>query len=194
MVGAELARKLTEGGHTVKIGSRTRGENKVTFEEAAQFGEVVLNCTSGTASLQALSMAGAQNLAGKILIDVSNPLDFSKGMPPTLSVCNDDSLGEQIQRAFPDAKVVKALNTLNVYLMTNPQGVAGEQTLFVCGNDAAAKAQVTTWLGEWFGWPARMILDVGDITAARGTEMLMPLWIRLYGKFKTGMFNWHIAK
>ena len=103
-------------------------------------------------------------------------------------------MGEQIQRALPDTKVVKALNTLNVYLMTNPSGLQGEQTIFICGNDAEAKAQVTKWLNEWLGWPERMILDVGDITAARGTEMLMALWIRLYGNFKTGMFNWHIVK
>jgi len=107
----------------------------------------VINATSGTVSLDALRLAGEQNLRGKILIDVSNPLDFSKGMPPTLTVCNTDSIGEQIQRAFPEAKIVKTLNTTNVNVMVDPRQVAGgDHDLFVSGNDAAAKARVTELL------------------------------------------------
>jgi 8-hydroxy-5-deazaflavin:NADPH oxidoreductase len=144
-------------------------------------------------SLDALRAAGDRNLEGKILIDAGNPLDFSKGMPPVLSVCNDDSLGEQIQRAFPRARVVKALNTVTAGLMVDPAAVAGgEHDLFICGDDADAKAQVTGWLREWFGW--RHVIDVGPISAARGTEMLLPLWIRLMGALGTPMFNFRIVQ
>ena len=143
-------------------------------------GEMVINATNGTGSLNALRLAGEQNLDGKILLDASNPLDFSQGMPPTLAVCNTDSTGEQIQRAFPKVKVVKGLNTVTALLMVNPALVNnGDHTLFVCGNDAEAKAQVTAWLREWFGW--RDVLDLGDITSARGAEMYLPLWLRLWG-------------
>jgi predicted dinucleotide-binding enzyme len=143
------------------------------------------------ASLDALRQAGARNLDGKILIDVANPLDFSKGMPPTLSVCNTDSLGEQIQRAFPGARVVKTLNTMNTNVMVDPGLVPGDSDVFVSGNDAAAKAQVTGILKSWFGW--RSIIDLGDITTARGTEMLLPIWLRLWSTFKTPNINFHIA-
>ena len=208
MVGSALGTALVERGHSVMMGSRSADNPKAaewmakaganasqgTFADAAQFGAVVLNCTSGGVSLEALEMAGAKNLASKILIDVANPLDFSHGMPPTLSVCNTDSLGEQIQNAFPDAKVVKTLNTVNASLMTNPKLVPGDHVLFICGNDAAAREQVTTWLNEWFGWEKKNVLDMGDITNARATEMLLPIWIRLYGKFQSPMFNFQIAR
>ena len=153
----------------------------------------MINATSGTVSLEALRLAGEQNLRGKILIDVSNPLDFSKGMPPTLTVCNTDSMGEQIQRAFPDAKVVKTLNTTNVNVMVDPAQVAGgDHDLFVSGNDAAAKARVTELLRQWFGW--RTVIDLGDITTARGVEMLLPVWLRLMGALGTPLFNFKIAR
>jgi hypothetical protein len=159
-----------------------------TFAEAAQHGEVIFNATAGTASVQALKDAGSDNLRGKILIDVANPLDFSKGMPPTLTVCNTDSLGEQIQRAFPDVKVVKALNTVNMQLGVDAMQLAGgEHDLIICGDDEPAKRQVTQWLTEWFGW--KHVIDLGDISASRGTEMFLALWIRLMTKFGTGSFN-----
>jgi hypothetical protein len=149
-----------------------------TFAEAAAHGEIVFNATAGAASLDALRAAGAENLEGKILIDVANPLDFSSGMPPTLSVSNTDSLGEQIQRAFPGARVVKTLNTMNSNLMVDPSQVAGgDHHVFVSGNDQGAKAEVTRILQEWFGW--KNVLDLGDITSARGPEMMLPLWLRL---------------
>ena len=113
-------------------------------------------------------MAGAQNLKGKILIDVSNPLDFSRGMPPTLTVCNVDSVGEQIQRAFPDARVVKALNTMRHDIMTDPSLIPGHHDAFICGDDVAAKAEVTRILKEWFGW--KSVIDVGDIGGSRGLD------------------------
>ncbi|MGH2841433.1 MAG: NADPH-dependent F420 reductase, partial [Solirubrobacteraceae bacterium] len=154
----------------------------------AAYGEVVVNATAGAASLQALEQAGAEQLAGKVLVDVSNPLDFSQGMPPTLTVCNDDSLGEQIQRAFPDARVVKTLNTVTAALMVEPALVPGAHTVFVCGNDDGAKTQVRELLAG-FGWPPDSILDLGDISAARGTEMYLPLWLRLWGATGTGVLN-----
>jgi predicted dinucleotide-binding enzyme len=163
-----------------------------TFADAAAFGEILFNCTAGMASLDALRMAGPANLKDKILIDIANPLDFSKGMPPTLAICNTDSLGEQIQRVFPDVKVVKSLNTMNCNIMVNPSLVPGEHDVFICGNDAEAKTLVTQILKDWFGW--KSVIDLGDITNARGTEMLLPIWIRLWGVFGHANFNFKIAK
>jgi 8-hydroxy-5-deazaflavin:NADPH oxidoreductase len=202
MVGQALAGKLVSLGHEVRMGSRQAGNDKAvawaegagdrgsegTFADAARFGEVVVNATAGGASLDALTAAGAENLAGKPLIDVANPLDFSAGMPPTLLVCNTDSLAEQIQRAFPDAMVVKTLNTVNAGVMVAPQVVPGGHTIFVSGNDAGAKARVVELL-ESFGWPAEDIMDLGDLSAARGMEMYLPLWLRLFGASGTGQLN-----
>ena len=218
VVGQTLAAKLAELGHDVAVGTRSVAETMAhtepgpyglppfsvwlrqnpgvrveTFADAAQHGEMVINATSGMGSLQALQQAGADNLAGKILLDTSNPLDFSQGMPPTLSVANTDSLGEQIQRTFPAAKVVKTLNTITAGLMVNPRQVGdGNHAIFVSGNDAAAKAQVTQWLAEWFGW--QHVIDLGDITTARGTEMYLPLWLRMMGALGTPMFNIQVVK
>jgi predicted dinucleotide-binding enzyme len=205
MVGQTLGSKLVQLGHEVKMGSRTQNNENATqwvkqnggrasqgtFADAAAFGEIVFNCTAGTASLAALKLAGSQNLRGKVLVDVANPLDFSKGMPPSLSVCNTDSLAEQIQKAFPHAKVVKTLNTMNCVVMVNPSLVPGEHNVFVSGNDPQAKAKVNEILGS-FGWNS--IIDLGDITAARGTEMLLPIWLRLMGLYQTPNFNFRIAK
>ncbi|MDX1582795.1 MAG: NAD(P)-binding domain-containing protein [Thermoanaerobaculia bacterium] len=154
------------------------------FDEAAIHGEIVFNATAGTASIDALQAAGEPNLAEKILVDLANPLDFSGGFPPVLSVSNGDSLGEQIQREFPRAKVVKTLNTINSDLMVDPGELAGgEHTMFVCGDDEEAKKRVTEILEDWFGW--NDVIDLGDITNSRATEMLLPMWLRLYGKFGT---------
>jgi predicted dinucleotide-binding enzyme len=159
-----------------------------TFAEAAAHGEIVFHATAGGVSLDALNLAGAENLDGKILIDIANPLDFSQGFPPSLFVVNTDSLGEQIQRAFPGAKVVKTLNTVNAAVMVDPHAVGdGDHHAFLSGNDAGAKAEVTTILRDWFGW--QHVMDLGDITTARGTEMLLALWLRLLGVFGNGMFN-----
>ena len=138
-------------------------------------------------------MAGAANLAGKILVDIANPLDFSKGIPPTLAICNTDSLGERIQATFPAARVVKTLNTVNASVMVNPRQVAdGDHHVFLSGNDADAKARVTTLLREDFGW--RHVLDLGDISTARGTEMLLPIWIRLWSALGTHLFNLKLVR
>jgi predicted dinucleotide-binding enzyme len=205
VVGQTIGGKLVSLGHEVKLGSRTATNEKAakwveqhgshasqgTFGQAASFGEIVFNCTSGMVSLDALRAAGADTLAGKVVVDVANPLDFSRGMPPTLSVCNSDSLAEQIQREFPQAKVVKALNTMNAVVMVNPSSVPGEHDALVCGNDAGAKEQLSQLLRS-FGW--RTIVDLGDISAARGMEMWLPLWLRLMGTLKTPSFNLHIAR
>jgi 8-hydroxy-5-deazaflavin:NADPH oxidoreductase len=124
-----------------------------------------------------------------MLIEVANPLDMSTGMPPSLTVCNTDSLGEQMQREFPDTRVVKALNTMNCDVMVQPSLVPGDHNVFLCGNDAAAKSEVTERLYEWFGWKKEDIIDLGDITAARGTEMFLPLWLRLWSAVGTPHFN-----
>ncbi len=155
-------------------------------------GAAVVNATAGAGSLQALVGAGAQNLAGKVLIDIANPLDFSHGMPPSLNPVNTDSLGEQIQRTFPEAKVVKTLNTMNCQIMVEPSLVAGEHTVFVSGDDTGAKQAVTELLVS-FGWPEGSAIDLGGIDTARGTEMLLPIWLRLWGTIGHADFNFHIA-
>ena len=163
-----------------------------TFAEAATHGEMIVNATAGAVSLEALEQAGEDNLSGKGLIDLSNPLDFSMGMPPSLSVVNTDSLGEQIQRRFPEAKVVKTLHTMNAYLMVDPAQLAGaDHTVFVSGDDPVAKAAVTDLLRS-FGWTD--IIDLGDITTARGTEMMLPVWLRLFGALQKPVFNFKIVR
>jgi len=157
-----------------------------TLADAAAGAELVVNATNGTGSVAALEAAGEENLAGKVLIDIANLLDFSRGMPPSLLVSDTDSLAEQIQRRFPAARVVKTLNTVNAYLMVDPGQLAGgDHTVFVCGDDAAAKAQVTGLLRS-FGWSD--VIDLGDITTARGPEMYVSLWLRIYG-LGSPMFN-----
>jgi predicted dinucleotide-binding enzyme len=193
VVGTTLAGKLRELGHDVLIGSRTAGDDAVPFADAAAHGELVFNCTNGKVSLDALSAAGAENLAGKVLIDVSNALEFAEGRPPVIGVAVDDSLGERIQRAFPDARVVKALNTMNTNVMVDPDLVSGEHDVFMCGNDAAAKARVAELLQE-LGWPHERIVDLGDITAARGQELYVAFWIRLMNAVGSPTFNIHVQQ
>jgi 8-hydroxy-5-deazaflavin:NADPH oxidoreductase len=177
MVGRAISGKLEALGHDVRVGSRTAGDGTVVFADAAAHGEVVFNCTAGAGSLDALAAAGAENLAGKLIVDTSNPLDFSGG-GPALFTTSTESLGERIQAAFPDARVVKALNTVNNSVMVAPASVPGDHVVFVCGNDDAAKAQARDLLGE-FGWTAERVVDLGDISGARGAEMYLILWIRL---------------
>jgi 8-hydroxy-5-deazaflavin:NADPH oxidoreductase len=193
VVGRTIAGKLRALGHDVLIGSRTLGDDAVAFADAAAHGELVFNCTNGKVSLDALNAAGAENLAGKVLVDVSNALEFSEGRLPVIGVAVDDSLGEQIQRAFPEAHVVKALNTLNTDVMVDPSIVPGEHDLFMCGNDESAKAPVAELLEE-LGWPRERILDLGDITAARGQELYVALWIRLMNALGGPTFNIHVQR
>jgi len=216
MVGRALATKLTSLGHQVSIGTRDVAKTlaneskdgygnppfKVwhedhrdivldTFAASAAHAELLVNCTSGMASLAVLELAGKENLADKVLIDIANPLDFSQGMPPSLTPVNTDSLGEQIQAAYPDVKVVKTLNTMNASLMVDPSQLTGNHNVFVSGNDVDAKSQVSKVL-QSFGWQADQIIDLGDISTARGTEMLLPIWLRLWQALGTANFNFHI--
>ena len=217
MVGQTIAEKLVQLGHEVMMGTRDTkatlsktGKDNFgrpafgdwiknnstaqlgTYSEAASFGELLVNATSGVGSLEALKLAGENNLADKILLDVSNPLDFSKGMPPTLTVCNTDSLGEQIQRTYPKTKIVKSLNTLNTYVMVNPSMLQESTNIFLNGNDSNAKAEVKKLL-MLFGWNDKDIIDMGDITTARGTEQILPIWIRLMSTLQTPIFNFKIV-
>lgn len=217
MVGQALAGRLDELGHDVTVGTRdpeaTLGRTApdamgnppfsawlpqhptvtlATYATATADAELVVNATSGHASLPALEAAGADNLSGKVILDIANPLDFSRGMPPTLFVKDEDSLAERIQAAFPQARVVKALNTLTAELMVHPKNLAGgDHSVFVSGNDADAKAQVTGLL-EDFGHTD--VIDLGDLSTARGSEMLLPIWLRLMGSLGTHLFNVKVVR
>ena len=206
MVGEAIATKLVELGHDVMMGSRTadnekaatwvaaagEGASQGTFADAAAHGELLFNCTGGTVSLEALGSVRPEDLAGKTLVDVANQLDRSSG-GPTVLVSPTDSLAEQIQRTFPDARVVKALNTMNCRVMVDPARVPGEHHVFVCGDDDAAKRQVVELL-ESFGWPSEHILDLGDLSAARGTEAYVALWIRIWGVVGSPDYNIRVVR
>lgn len=209
MVGDTIGSKLIELGHEVKMGSRSANNEKAlafvakhegkasagTFADAAAFGEIIFNCTAGAASVEALKLAGEDAIEGKIIVDLANPLDFSKGMPPSLipSLSNTFSLAEEIQKTFPAAKVVKTLNTMWCGLMVNPAMInGGNHTNFVSGNDAAAKQRVKSLLNE-FGWKNENLLDLGDISSARGTEAVLPIWLRIWGATQNGAFNFKVV-
>ena len=217
-VGQTLATKLKDLGHDVYMATRNPesikartepnpmsgisfqdwyGNNQhihiVAYEDVPSDAEMILNATSGQNSLEALNKVGQSKLKDKTVLDLANPLDFSQGMSPTLTVCNTDSLGEQIQAAYPESNVVKSLNTVNFGLMVNPSLVPEDHNLFVSGNNENAKAQVIDLLGD-LGWPKHNILDLGDIKTARGTEMMLPFWINLMGKFGTPIFNFKLVK
>lgn len=197
VVAETLGKKLASLGHEVMISGRAAHSDKARalpygdFAAAAQHGELVFNATKGEGSLAAVR-AARDGLRGKILVDVSNPLDFSRGFPPTLTVCNTDSLGEQLQRELPETRVVKSLNTVNCEVMVDPRRAGGDSDLFVSGNDAGAKATVAVFLREQLGWSR--VVDLGDIGTARGTEAYLLLWIRLYGALKTADFNLRLVR
>jgi len=216
MVGQAIAGRLHELGHSVVVGTRDpastlartepdgmgnppfaawhaahQGVALATFADAAAGAELVVNASNGNTSLDLLRLAGAENLAGKPLLDIANPLDFSAGFPPTLFVKDSDSLAEQIQRAFPEAKVVKTLNTLTASLMVDPKSLGASSTIFVSGDDAEAKATVIGLL-ESFGHDD--VIDLGPLETARGTEMLLPVWLRLMGALGTAQFNFKIVR
>lgn len=217
MVGRALAGRLVELGHEATVGTRdveatmARTESDAmgnppyadwalahpqvrlaTFADAAADAELVVNATAGNVSIAALEAAGREHLAGKVLLDVANPLDYSQGFPPTLFVSNTDSLAEQIQAAFPEARVVKSLNTMNAFLMTDPRRLAdADHTVFVSGDDPGAKLLVTELLRS-FGHTD--VIDLGDISTARGTETLLPVWVRLYGVLGVPTFQFKIVR
>jgi predicted dinucleotide-binding enzyme len=216
IVGRSHAAKLATLGHRVMIGTRDAaktvtakqpgsmgippfsawqkehpGVHLAAMAEAAAHGEVVINALNGEATVETLKKV-ERSLDAKILIDITNPLDFSKGMPPSLFVSNTDSLGERIQLALPRAKVVKTLNTVNALLQVDPRRLAGgDHHVFVSGNDASAKARVIGLIKEWYGW--ENTIDLGDITTARGAEMILPIWLQLWGVLQTPFFNFKIV-
>jgi predicted dinucleotide-binding enzyme len=196
-----IGTKLIQLGHEVMLGSREEANvNSVawakdqgvqhalygTFMNSAAFGEIIFNCTLGSASMVALQQAGAENLKGKILIDTSNPLDRSTDQW-SLTVCNTDSLGEQIQRTFPETRVVKTLNTVNANVMVDPAKLIERTHVFVSGNDIEAKATVVRILRDWFGW--KEIIDLGGIETSRSVEMYVLLWHSLRNAISSQRFN-----
>ncbi|WP_329113976.1 NADPH-dependent F420 reductase [Streptomyces sp. NBC_01465] len=203
-VGVKLGSKLVELGHEVVMGSRTKDNPQAlewaqgagplagagTFADAAAFGERIVVAVNGQVALAVLQAAGEAELAGKLVVDVSNPITFEDGLLRVAPV-ESDSVGALLQRSFPGARVVKTLNTVNLAVMVDPDAVPGEHHLFVCGEDAGAKEETVALLGE-FGWPAHRVLDLGGIVEARDVEMLMPLWINLYKRFGHGAFNYEI--
>ncbi|MDF1497533.1 MAG: NAD(P)-binding domain-containing protein [Patescibacteria group bacterium] len=212
MVGRAHAQKLVELGHDVMIGTGDVDKtlNKISendfnswyknidglkigaFTEAAVHGELIINAIKGEMALAVLSLL-YDGLNNKIIIDISNPLEFDEKRSVKLFVCNTDSLGEQIQKALPDSLVVKTLNTVNANLQVNPSLLSdGNHDVFVSGNNEKAKQLVAKFLKEFYGW--KNIIDLGDITTARGTEALMIMWLNLSTKFGTAMFNYKILK
>jgi predicted dinucleotide-binding enzyme len=204
MVGETLGTKFVQLGHQVKMGSRTANNESAAqwvkkngpkasqgaFNDAAAFGETLFVCLKGAVFLDVLKTLSPSALAGKVVVDVSNPLDFSHGMPPSLSICNTNSLGEEVQKAAPAAKVVKTLNIVNCEVMVDP-AKGGEPTMLICGNDAEAKQRVMVLLKS-MGW--KDIIDLGDITKSRGTEMLLPLWLNLFGLFGSPGFGFKVVR
>ena len=207
MVGNTIGSKLIQLGHEVMIGSRTANNEKAagwvkangakasqgTFADAAAFGEIIFNCTKGEHSLQVMQSADTKNLAGKILIDVSNPLDFSKGMPPTLipALVNINSLGEEIQKLLPQTHVIKTLNIVNCEVMVDASKCGGDATMLIAGNNDDAKEEVKEILAQ-FGW--KDIIDLGDIKHARSLEMMLPVWLSLYMATKNGYVGFKIVR
>jgi predicted dinucleotide-binding enzyme len=217
VVGQMHAEKLSSLGHEVMIGTRNvkdtlarsgadnfgrpsfaewhKGFPEIklgTYSEAAAFAELIVNATNGAGTLTAFEQAGRNNLAGKVILDISNPLDFSKGMPPSLFVCNTDSLAEQLQKNFPESKVVKTLSTMNAYVQVNPGLLPEDHHVFLSGNDEGAKTKVKELLRS-YGWKEKNMIDLGDITSSRGVEMILPIWVRLWGTLKNPMFNFKIV-
>jgi predicted dinucleotide-binding enzyme len=213
VVAQTLGAKLIELGHDVALGTRDPGKldekrnmagtlrewlartktgKVVTFKDAAAHGELLISAVHGQNTIEALQLAGADKVGGKVLIDTGNELDFSKGMPPGSLASQSNCLAERVQAAFPNLKVVKSLNTIGAPVMVAPQALAGgEHTVFVSGNDAAAKAAVAEVLKS-FGW--KDVLDLGDIASARGPEMYMAMWLRLWGATGTGMINVKVVR
>lgn len=203
MVGRTLAPAFHRLGHEVVVGTRSPETTRerddwaldlplAPYAEVAEGADLVVNATSGNASLAALGAVGPEALAGKVLLDVANPLDYSAGFPPTLTVKDTDSLAEQIQQAFPGARVVKSLNIVNCVVMVDPGRVGdGDTTMFVAGDDAEARKVVISLLEE-LGW--RDVIEFEHLSAARGMEMWLPLWIRLMGRLGTADFNLKVVR
>ncbi len=207
IVGKTIGNKLIELGYKVMMGSRTKSNETArewvalnganasegSFSDATLFGDIIFNCTKGDSSIKALQMARPENFKGRIVIDLANPLDFSQGMPPSLlpQFSNTTSLGEMIHKLLPEAHVVKTLNMVNCEVMVDAKKSGGDPTMFICGNDEEAKKEVTSLLNQ-FGWID--IIDLGDISAARGTEMMLPIWLRTWQATGNGHFGFKIVR
>lgn len=202
--GRTIGGALVARGHEVTLGSRRAGGDVATawvaeqrgrdgraaegtFADAAAASELAVNATAGAGSVDAVTSAAAQ-LDGTVLVDVANPLDFSGGLPPEVLASTRGSLAERIQAAVPGARVVKALNTMNAAVMVDPASLPGPHTVFVAGDDAAAKADVAAFLGE-LGWPAQDVLDLGGLASARGLELYLPFWLQIMAATGSPHFN-----
>lgn len=205
VVGQTLGSALIECGHEVCMGSRSAshegatqwalrtGGSNADFRTAAENAELIVNATAGQFSLLALQAAGEDALADKVIVDVSNPLDFSNGFPPTLTVSNTTSLAEEIQAAFPAAKVVKTLNTVTAEIMIAPSALGDKHAMFLASNHDDAREPVRKLLSE-LGWKESQVVDLGDLSGARGMEMYLPLWVRLYQSSGSAIFNIEIVR
>jgi predicted dinucleotide-binding enzyme len=217
-VGQTFATRLVALGYEVLMGTRNVSEKLgqpakgqgpsfkewndanpqvklVTFADAAKEAELIINVTQGGASINAMKLCGEKNLEGKVIMDVANPLDFSRGAPPHLipELSNINSLGEEIQKTFPKSMVVKTLNTMWCGIMVNPKMVGnGDHTNYICGDNQQAKEKVTGLLKQ-FGWDQKNILDLGPISSARGTEAVLPVWLRIWTATQNGAFNFKIV-
>ncbi|GIG67015.1 NADPH-dependent F420 reductase [Phytomonospora endophytica] len=203
-VGRTLAAALARRGHDVHIGSRSRdntdaaawaetnGVAQGSFADAAAFGEIVIVAVSGMHATAVLGAAGRPRLAGKVVIDVTNPLDFSRGFPPRVVIPEEGSLGAHLQAMFPEARLVKTLNTTNNAVMADPASVPGEHCLFLSGDDPEAKAVVTEVLSV-LGWRAEQLIDLGGIATARGPEQMLVLWCDLTVALPGRRFNFGVA-
>ena len=209
-VGEALASALIENGHAVKMGSRTATNERAqawakkagqyasygTFNEAAAFGDLLFLCLNGAYALDAVGTIQPENIDGKIILDLTNPLDFSQGMPPSIleGYGNTTSLGEQLQEALPTAHIVKTLNTVNYNLMIDARKVDnGNHNLFICGNDADAKNKAMHFLVDNFHWKPEYLIDLGSIESARCTEAIVPFWVLVYRSIGTPLFNFKIV-
>jgi hypothetical protein len=205
-VGMTIADGALRAGHQVRLGARTpekpelrdwleragEGASLSEIDGAAEFGDLLVNATAGDGSLEALRTAGAENLAGKTLLDIANAGDSVDG-GFELTYVNDVSLAEEIQRAFPELHVVKALNTMHREVMATPEKVPGDHAVFICGNDEEAKAQVRQLLGD-FRWRDENVIDLGDLTASRALEMFVPLWVRINSALGGRLFNISVVR
>jgi predicted dinucleotide-binding enzyme len=210
VVGEAIATALISKGHNVMMGSRSAGNEKAkswkkkagehasegTFNDAALHGELIFICLNGEYTLEAIIGVNAENLTNKIVVDITNPLDFTQGMPPRiLEDFRIESLGEQVQSAIPQAYVVKALNTINYNLMVDARKVAGgNHNIFICGNDPDAKNKVKHFLVDNFHWTPEGLVDLGDIKAARCTEAIVPFWVMVWQSLGTPLFNFKVVK
>lgn len=210
-VGEAIATALTEKGFNVRMGSRTPDNEKAAawvkksndhatqgdFNDAAAFGEIVFVCLNGSYALDVIRSLATDTVEGKIIVDITNPLDFTHGMPPRIieGLGNATSLGEEIQKALPNSFVVKTLNTVNYKLMVNAKVVnGGDHHLFVCGDDTESKNKVKHFLVDHFNWKADHMVDLGGIQASRAVEAIVPFWVLVYQALGTPLFNFKVVQ